>query len=180
MWEKEILQEQINEASQEIKTLLVNRTWSGIVDEISQKNNFSPEQKTSLENEVLFVFLRMELLSNFSQNLQANLNIPELLAKEIFQEIYEKLFKQVESLLPTEIEPEPIIITKETKEEAIKELDRRTLEREKLQPGVPEIKPDIHPMIEPGEVVRDAQPESRRVNQKSGIKPELEKPDVSV
>ena len=114
----------------------------------------------------------MELLTNFTKNIQVNLNISELTSEELSQKIHGEIFKSIENFLPTETENpesnimnEPIIITQETKEEAMKRLMDRRVQPAKGKLMIPEIAPDIHPMIEKGEVVHEVPHQQQAVQQ---------------
>ena len=113
MESEKIIQKQIQSAPKEIKNLLAGDTWSQVVNEMAQKNNFSDEQKTALENEVVFVLLGMELASDLRQNIQSSLLIAEVLAQQISSEISDKVLKSVEHLLPKEIEEDSEVTNQE-------------------------------------------------------------------
>jgi len=104
--ENEIIQKQISNLPNEIKKIIANKLWFPLIEQVSATNNFSIEQKTALENEVLFVLLGMELLSDFEKNLQENMGISEHISKNISDEIYENVFKRIEEFLPKEVESE--------------------------------------------------------------------------
>ena len=130
-----IIQEQIKNASQEIKKILTDKSWLLVVNQTSQTNNFSEEQRVALENEILFVLFGMELVSDFKRNIQENLSLQEQASQNISDEIYEKIFKGVEEFLPTEIEGE-----------------------EKTPGILPEIPPANLPMVEKDKTVHDVTP----------------------
>jgi len=128
-----VLNEQVKNAPMEIKELLTKKDWSIIVNQIAQKNNLIADQKVSFENEVLFVLLGMELITNFQKNVTENVGVDESTSINMSEEVYNKIFKKVELFLP---------------------------EREEIltETNLPEIAPEIHPMVEEGEVVHDAPP----------------------
>jgi hypothetical protein len=153
MDQNEIIKEQVVNAPEEIKNILRTRSWIVVTDGIAAKNNFSPEQRASFENEVLFILLGMELVKDLSFNIKTNVGLTEDHAKQLSTELYEKIYKNVEKLLPTETESESI--TKpESKEEAMRRLSDRM--RGVMNGEAP--KGVVHenlPMVEPGEVVHD-------------------------
>ncbi len=100
----QILKQQVANAPKQIRSYLREDLWTKVVSEIGLKNNLTPEQKTNLENEVLFVLISLEFKGDFQKNIQENVKIPELLARDIAKEVYEKIFKQVESFLPTGVD----------------------------------------------------------------------------
>ncbi len=104
--DNQILKKQLEILPAELRDLIVQGTWSTIVAEIAQKNNFSKDKALSFENETLFVLLGVELLSDYQKNLERELFIPELLAKTITDEMYTRIFNQVKVFLPSELEPE--------------------------------------------------------------------------
>jgi len=140
MESEKILENRILSAPPEIKSFLVKGDWSIVIDQISQKNNFSAEQKTSLENEVLFVLLGMELVSDFIKNTQESVGVDASVATQILEEMSLRVFKEIEQFLPIEAESEDVIVQDQPAPVV----------------SVPQISSDIHPMIEEGEVVHDA------------------------
>jgi hypothetical protein len=103
---KKIIKDQLVVAAPTIRELILNDSWSMVVSEIAEKNNFSPDQTTGLENETLFVLLGLEFKGDFQKNIKEGVGIPDPLAQGVAKEIYEKVFKQVEEFLPTEVEGE--------------------------------------------------------------------------
>ncbi|MEK7186750.1 MAG: hypothetical protein AAB690_02700 [Patescibacteria group bacterium] len=130
------LQEKIKNTPEEIKAVLSGSFWSLVIDQISRNNNFSEEQRVLLENEALFVLLGMELAKDLKQNIRQNLGLDELVSQNIANEIYEKIFKNVEDFLPTETE----------QEEAVQD----ELAPLSTSETLPEIPPEDLPSIIPG------------------------------
>jgi len=132
MEENKLIKEQLEIAPLEIKKILVEGKWSATIKELAQKYSLAKDQLVSLENEVLFVLLGMELGRNLSENLKANTGLDDQKTIEISKEIYEKILKSVEQFLPTDVEREII----ETKKEG-------------PSPAVPEVPPANLPVLEP-------------------------------
>ena len=105
MDELDILKQQIAAAPNEIKQFLAVEGYKLTTEEIATKNNLSSEQKTALENEVIFVFVGMELENDLEKNLTDALGIQPPLAQDIEKELSEKLFDLFRDLLPTQEEP---------------------------------------------------------------------------
>lgn len=103
MEETNILKEQLKRATSEVRSILEEKKWVGVVRQIADKNNIIGEQLNSFENEVLFILLGMELREDFQKNIESNVGIDISQAVEIDKEIYEKLFKEIEKFLPAEI-----------------------------------------------------------------------------
>ena len=106
MEKNKILREQIESAAPEIKKILIEGSWSAVTRKTTEKYNFTNEQLMSLENEILFILLGMELAKNLSGNIISNVGLSEHVAIEISKQIYEKIIKPVELLLPGDIEKE--------------------------------------------------------------------------
>jgi len=138
----QIIKEQVELAPEEIKQILKSGSWSQTVNQISLTNNLSLEQKTALENEVLFVLLGMSLSTKLTENIQNSLSVNEMLAEKISSEIKTKIISSVNSLLPTEEESD-----------------------EKL----PEIPPEDLPAIIPGNLPTDNNVPRFEKNYESGI-----------
>jgi hypothetical protein len=102
--ELDIIKEQIQSAPEEIKKLVAGNIWNNGISIVSKKNNLSQEQIASLEKEVLFVILGMELYSDFAKNIQRELAISEILANDINIELFDSVFRQIINLLPKEKE----------------------------------------------------------------------------
>ena len=138
----------------------INATaWKDAVKQISQENNLNTDQSASLEQEVMLVIHAFEPLENFTTNMVREIGVSEEIANNIANSVAEKILdpisQKAEAPETEDTSTAPIIITKETKVDAMKELNRRSEEIEKMQAPLPEIRPDIHPVIEPEEKVHD-------------------------
>lgn len=145
-----VLREQLSIAPNKIKQILLNKSWLKVTEEISGKNSLLKEQGETLENEILFVLLGMEYLSDLIQNIRINVGLTEEKAHGIAQEAMDKIFKSIENLLPkADITEKPV----ESKEEALQRL------KEKMMGGsvrAPDLVPKANlPMVELGEKVHD-------------------------
>lgn len=139
-----IIKEQVETAPPEIKKILVEGHWAAVVKEIAQKNNLSNEQIGFLENETLFILLGMELPSSFSENLKTNIGLEQTKAFEINKEVSEKIFKEIEHLLPTEVEV-----------------------------ATPELKPENLPMVEKGETAHTVEPLTHNQQPTTDSRPQI-------
>lgn len=101
-----IIAEQLETLPDPLREFVFSAQWSQKCTEISNKNNFSIDQKSAFENEVLFVLIGLELARDFKTNIQTNVSVPEILAHDIAEEVNENIFKQVADFLPTEVESE--------------------------------------------------------------------------
>lgn len=146
MDDTQILKQQIESAPEEIRTFLVQKKWTTPVNEISNKYGFLPEQKTALENEVIFVLLGLDTSSNFQRNFQTEAGVSELVSRIINTEIQNRIFKQFSQYLPTEEDDSTDTADSISVPEQVTEI---------------EIAPNILPMVEPGEVAHDTTPEEK-------------------
>ncbi len=103
-----IIDEQIKKIPKELKDFLLKNQWITTTKEIAKKNNFSIQQSVSLENETLFVLIGLELKKDFKENIKRELTIPDILARDMADEIEERVFKEVNDFLPTEVEGEQV------------------------------------------------------------------------
>lgn len=106
--EEIIIEERLKIAPPEIKSYLASGRWEVFSSEISQKNGFSEEQKTLLNNEIITVLLGLDLVQNFKVNIQNSLGLTEFLAQAIDKEVQEKIFSEILNFLPTEDDEEPV------------------------------------------------------------------------
>lgn len=125
-----IIKDQIVDASEGMKDFMEEDSWPGIIEQLSDRTNLSDEQKTTLENEVLFVLLGMSLLKNLQSNIQRELSVDTITANNLYVELNDRIFKVVEKWLPTQEEPAEQTITIENAQE-------------------------IHPTTVPGETVHE-------------------------
>ncbi len=106
MEENNLLKERIESAPQQIRDYLKGNHWTSVVKEVCQKNNFSQEQLSSLENETLFILIGFDVQKNFTKNVEQNLKVPPALANDISKEFQSRVSSQFKDLLPAEIEGE--------------------------------------------------------------------------
>ncbi|TAL48825.1 hypothetical protein EPN83_03485 [Patescibacteria group bacterium] len=118
---RETLGEQIKTAPKEIRNFLSQNRWSLVISEIAKKNNFSSDQSTALENEVLFVLIGLEFFGDFKTNIQRELSIPELFARDIDAEVQERIFKEVKGWLPKEKEPDNLQPTTNSQQQTMEQ-----------------------------------------------------------
>lgn len=106
MEEDNLLKKRIEGAPEQIRDYLKGNHWTNVVKEVCQKNNFSQDQLSSLENETLFILIGFDVQKNFAKNVEENLNVPSVLANDIYKEFQSRIFSQFKDILPAEIEGE--------------------------------------------------------------------------
>jgi hypothetical protein len=105
MTPEEILKQQIESAPQEIKEFLANKGWVPALDSIATNSGLTAEQKSAVENEIIFVLVGMDLESNLKTNLQ-NIGLSDTMAKFVFAQIDTKIMDKFKRDLPTSTEEE--------------------------------------------------------------------------
>ncbi len=105
---QKIIHDKILSAPAQIRGLIANGRWALTAKAISKKNNFSLEQTSAFENEVLFVLIGLELTRDFKTNIAVQVAIPEILAHDIADEVHESIFKEVIDFLPTTAEEDGV------------------------------------------------------------------------
>jgi hypothetical protein len=112
MEETKFLEEQIREAPKEIRNFLAQKEWRDAVQKIIQKNNFSSDQQTALENEIIFVILDLEPREGFKENIINSVGIQEIMAREIELEVNQNIFNKINRpTTPENKKIEPVIET---------------------------------------------------------------------
>jgi hypothetical protein len=105
---EQIIKEQIENAPPEIRKFLADDIWRTTVADIAQKNNLSDEQAVSLENEVLFVLLAMELKTDLQKNISRGVGLSKEIANSITEELNSRVFGEITEWLPTEFEEDVV------------------------------------------------------------------------
>lgn len=154
-----LIKEQLDTLPESLQRAIASVPWKTLVQQIGKENSLSTEQLESLERETMFIIYAFEPIEDYTANLMREIQIDESLATTIAEMINEKIFEvialKVEGAEKEKSSNEPIIITNETKVDAMKELNRRSEEIQKMQAPLVEIRKDIHPMIEKGEVAHE-------------------------
>lgn len=101
---EKILEEALLSAPKEIQIFLANEDWLISLQQIEQKNNFSPEQKEIFENETLFVLLGLEFRGDFPKNIQSEMNLSETVSLNIARDVEIKIFREIDKFLPTGVD----------------------------------------------------------------------------
>ncbi|MBX4200091.1 hypothetical protein KW790_01355 [Candidatus Parcubacteria bacterium] len=97
---EEVLKQQIESAPQEIKEFLAGEEWEPVINNLANNSGLTEEQKTSVENEIIFVLVGLDLRSNLKQNLQ-NIGLSDTIAKFVAAQIDTKILERFEGILPT-------------------------------------------------------------------------------
>ena len=92
MEETQEIKEYLNRLPASARQAVLSADWHSRVSDISKKYSLGPEQTNNLEYEILFVLLGMEADTDFTENIKKQLNISELLASQIDEEVNSRVF----------------------------------------------------------------------------------------
>ena len=96
-----ILKEHVQQAPVEIKEFLSSE-FSTILDFIVSNQHLITEQAASLENEIVFVLVGLDLKSNFQKNIESELSISPVVAEIISADVFGKIFSPFQSFFPNQ------------------------------------------------------------------------------
>lgn len=128
------IDEYIENLPQKIRDLISDDVWETRVSEIAKKYSLNEEQTEDLVNAVLFILTGLESPESFLDLIITDLNISRLLAEQIQTDLEKRVFEYALKKIEEESE--------ETKDLAVEK-----------ENDIPEIRPEITPMVEEGEGV---------------------------
>lgn len=132
---REALQKELNELPKTTQDLLFGNVWEERTGEIAEKYSLNELQKDSLVNNVLFILISKAKKETLLETIINELGISRLLAEQIIEDLEMRVF---EYTLKT-----------------IQNQDKKVESSEKpKESDLPEIRPEITPVIEPEEKVR--------------------------
>lgn len=130
---QKLVDEQFKKLPENLQKAINLVQWKPLVKEVAKESQLSEDQVETLERETMFIIYGFEKPDDYINNLMRELNIDEDKALDIAEKVNTKVFQKI-SL----------------------EADKEVVTPIKIQkPSIPEVKPDIHPMIEEGERVHD-------------------------
>ena len=169
-----LIEEQLETLPPNLRQAIGTVPWKALVQEIGRANMLDVEQIASLEQETMFVIYALDNPDDYVSNIARELDISEDVAYTIAESIGDKIFVLIsEKSESGETTEEPIVITAETKEEALKELSRRSMKNQNPPTLVPELAPSNLPMVEPP----SAQIEPKALSQEIKSEPKVSLPD---
>jgi hypothetical protein len=130
----EALQKELNELPKTTQDLLFGNVWEERTGEIAEKYSLNELQKDSLVNNVLFILISKAKKETLLETIVKDLGISQMLAEQIMEDLEMRVF---EYALKT-----------------IQNQDKKGGSSEKTDGDLPEIRPEITPVIEPEEKVR--------------------------
>ena len=142
------LKEYLNRLPASAREVILSADWHSRASDIGRKYSLEPSQINSLEYEILFVLLGMEADGDFVENIKKQLNISDLLANQIDEEVNSRVFAYLLDLIEKK---EPSVSKASMSKmpfdmfEKSSTMSSRVLDTDKEDAGVPEIKPDNLP-----------------------------------
>lgn len=136
-----LIDEQFKTLPPNIQEAIKAMPWKSTVKEIALLNKLDLKKVAIVEMETMFVLYGFESPDDYIENLTREAQINEETATIIAESVAKKIL-------------EPISIKSEQLKEEEKE-PPKTLDMKKVKTGIPEIAPEIHPMVEEGEVAHD-------------------------
>ncbi|MEX0919272.1 MAG: hypothetical protein WDZ64_00800 [Parcubacteria group bacterium] len=155
--QNKLIQQYFEKLPKNYQEVITNSKWELDVQKISLSNNIDSNKIDDLKIEVKLVLYGIEDAEDFIENIIREVQLTNTEAVTISQAINDEIFKPImvkakelenQSFTPEQkLSNTPI---KEIKEEAKKQLiDKREQTGQKA--SIPEIAPEIHPMVEEGE-----------------------------
>jgi len=127
----------------EIKDLLFSEEIGQSLQNIAENNKLNEETSLKMIDEVGYIILGLKERSSIKNSL-ADIGVEKTAIPSIIQEVSKEIFSKLDKIEPTN--SQPVIITTETKEAALKDLNKR-VEQQKVTG--PETLPTNLPMVEP-------------------------------
>ena len=144
-----LVRDQLATLPQNLQRAIAAVPWKTLVQQIGRENGLNSDQLESLEQETMFIIHGFEPLENYISNLIREIKISEEVATTIAERVAEKILDY---------------IAKEA--EGFEKAAKASTEPRPISSSLPEVKPDIHPMIESGETVHNVKPLSNISNAK--------------
>src|ERR1035437_5959007 len=89
-----------------VTELVHDKVWPKRVDEIAAKYSLNDEQKSALQDIVLFVLVGMESPETFGASLETELGISELLVEQILADLDERVFQYAAEFIEKQNNPD--------------------------------------------------------------------------
>lgn len=151
--------------------MLFDGVWKERTDEIAKKYSLDPTQTDALINNVLFVLIGTTKIEVFLEIIITDLGISRLLAEQIIEDLEVRVFNfmarsiQNKEKRTTEAQvtkPQPPQVQQKTT--PVTEID------------IPEVRPEMLPMVEKGEVIRVVEKQKPTEPQQEKIMPQFSTP----
>lgn len=145
-----LIKEQLQIMPDNLRNFITGNQWASVTQMIATKNNFSPLQKNDLDYIVLLTLTGLAYKEDLEKTIKEDLSITDIMAHTIREEIYTKIIKNVETLLPKKNQNKV-----EPTEKPLLEQAEHVLQSKKVVPQVetvpqsPEQKREVTPQSPP-------------------------------
>jgi len=96
---QKIIEEQLKQLPADVKAAIISVDYKTKLQEITQRQKLMIDQAGKLEMETTLVMIGLEPLADFISNLQRELNLTEVRAKEVALDVSENIFKAIRDSL---------------------------------------------------------------------------------
>jgi len=134
-----IIEEQLTKVPINLRRAIKKTAWEKVVSDISKNNKLNEAQERSLEQETMLILYLFDNPSNLISNIIKEVGVDNVKAEILAEEIVNKILLPIQRLVGAESTPQ-----------------EKGMGSDKFHTNLPEIAPEIHPMVEEGEVVHDA------------------------
>lgn len=153
---KKLLDERIRDLPPAVMVAIKNVPWVEKVAKIAKENNLDSEKTDSFAMETAILVFGMESPEKYPLNLAQQVGLDDGLVIKISKEVENEILAPISKALEKTEQSSGLKLTTEAK----KDKGENVLEKEESGKAleattVPEIAPEIHPMIEEGETVHD-------------------------
>jgi hypothetical protein len=152
--EIDIIEEYFSKLPDVVQDCVTSKEWQRRIAEIVTKYSLNSKQVANLQYEIIFVVLGIEPEQDLSENIKNEVGVSGLLAEQLAEDVKERLLSWVDRIYNTNEQ------TTENKKE-----------KESVDVEIPEIRPEITPMTESGEIAHDVPHQEITQNEPTGETP---------
>lgn len=166
------INEYLEELPEQTRKVLVSTRWQNIANQIAKKYSLSETQTESMIREIWIVLIGGGDFEKFEELLQSEISISNLLAKELSEEIENRIFKVIIEKLTEKTDDQIDVVVnvldKDSKDIPPDNLPTEYVEEEKLLNG------KIDNYLQASKPVL----ETKKINEETEVKPEPEKSET--
>jgi hypothetical protein len=152
----DILQESLSKLPEVVQDCIRSKDWQMRIAEIVTKYSLNTNQNANLQYEILFVIVGFESIDDLVNNIKKELNISSLLAEQLVNDIKDRILSWINKVYESKNPKQKTEEVKPVNENEPKNIIEKTVLE--AQNDIPEVRPRITPMIEPGEKVHTIKP----------------------
>ncbi len=136
--------EYVQKLPKEVRDFVFDGVWESRTTEIATKYSLNESQTDTFINKVLYILIGLENPDDFLNSTISELNISRLLATQMMEEIEKRVFEYA---------------INEIEKNKVPEASKKTFDANAdTEPEIPEVRPEITPMVEGGESVHTNPP----------------------